>query len=141
MSEQATSGRGPGALIAKMDNLDRLRFAALALAQPPSSQRRWVQLGNMRGACEILDIHAGSIDLFEREGVLTDEQARSMRKVLAGYLDLRETREDILEERRAEPRDFLWSDALEDEDWRRLRHLARDCYLTLSEGRPPLIDD
>lgn len=140
-AEHARAVGGPSALVARMDERDRLRFAMLALAQPPSSQRRWVQLGNMRAACEILDAEGDSAGRLQRDGVLTGEQADGVREVVAGYVELREAREDLLEERRSAPRAFLWSDAMEDAGWLRLRHLARDCYVTLSEGRPPIIDE
>lgn len=99
----------------------RLRVATMNLACGAAAQRRFVQLGMLQQACATID------ELRDNELVAA----------LAVELDaLRAGSDDFMHERESAPRDFLFSDALEEEGWRRARRLARTCFTALRDEPP-----
>ena len=123
-----------------LEATERLRFSALALAGPPSSQRRWVQLGMLQRACGILEQELSEVPVLAEQGAVSDQQAQLISGMGERYLSLRAASDDLLDEARSEKRSFLWSDALESPQWRELRRAARQCYDVLSVGKDPIID-
>jgi hypothetical protein len=122
------------------DAAHRLRVAVHAFGGPPQAQRRWVQMGMLQRARDILDADLASVPDLLDAGAIDAEQARLLEKVGAEYCRSRDANDDLLEEAAAQPREYLWSAALEGDDWHALRHLARDCFRAMSIGREPLID-
>jgi hypothetical protein len=123
------------------ETVERLRFASLAMAQPPSGQRRWVQLGLMRKACDILDSDLSSVPELLRQGELTARQAELLLKIGSEYNRIRSETDDVLGEKMAGTRSFMWSDTFNNEDWKALHQVARECYQILSQGKDPIIND
>lgn len=112
--------------------------ALTILGGPAQAQRRTTQLGSFQGICRLMEKEGARAGELRAAGVLTGSQAAIVEEVRARLIALRESREDFLEERRAAPRDFLWSHALEDEEWSALRHLARRGFTEMtSEDSPP----
>jgi hypothetical protein len=122
------------------ETVERLRFAALAFAVPPSGQRRWVQLGPMIRALAIVDGDFASIPELERDGQLSERQAQLLMEVGARFAAIRAQRDDVFDEKQSGPRSFLWGSTFEGGEWRQLRHVAQECYQLLSEGKDPIID-
>lgn len=118
----------------------RLRVAVHAFGGPPQAQRRWVQMGMLQRARHILDADLASLPDLLDAGTITADQARALEQVGTAYRRLSDASDDPLEESAAQPRAYLWSTALEGDEWHVLRHLARDCFGAMSVGREPLID-
>lgn len=127
--------------IASEFNETQLRFGILALAVPPSAARRWVQLGMMQRACGPLVAGLAGVDHLEAIGEIDSNQGKLAREVVSLFENLKSQRDDVFEERDAGPRSFMWSDALDDDDWKEIRRKARICYGALSVGKEPLISD
>jgi hypothetical protein len=109
-----------------------LRLAVQNLANAPQAQRRYVQLGLMPkaiGALEGLGADPRAIeggDEFSDEGVamIIDLRAEVMRQM--------EAVDDLMELKRSAPREFLFSDALENEAWEGIRQSARRTHTEIS---------
>ena len=102
--------------------MNGLRVAVMNLACGAAAQRRFVQLGMLQQACATIDELRG------------DERVAP----LAAELDaLRGASDDFMHERESGPREFLFSDALEEEGWRRTRRLARTLFTALRDEPPP----
>ncbi len=117
----------------------RLRLAMHAFSGAPQAQRRWVQMGVMQRARDILDSDGDRIGELHRQGAIDDELAQMLENAYQRYLALKAGHEDLLEERISRPRSFLWSTALQGEDWTAMRRAARPCLTALSVGKEPLI--
>lgn len=102
-----------------------LRLAVQNLACSPQAQRRYVQLGFMRRAIGNLQRVGADVDRLVAEGALDAEQAELVRQLREDVAQQMSTHEDFLEEANAAPREFLFGTALENEDWERVRQLAR----------------
>jgi hypothetical protein len=116
-----------------------LRFAIQNLACAPQAQRRYVQLGFMTKAVANLDRIAADLEPLITQGLIDDEQAELACQVHAELKarlaeDPRFLREDV-----SGPREFLYSDELEGDDWRRLRQLARRAYTAIVGESSPFI--
>lgn len=118
----------------------RLRVGTHAFAGPPQAQRRWVQMGMMQNARDLLDGGLEQVGSLTDMGALNAEQAEQLSRLSDAWRDLKAENEDLLCEAESEPRSFLWSDAFTSPEWREFRHLARDCFRSLSLGKPPLIE-
>lgn len=119
----------------------QLRFGVLALAIPPGAARRWVQLGMMQRVCQPLEAGLAGVHHLETVGEIDVNQRQLAAEVVSLFARLRDERDDVFEERDAGPRSFMWSDALDDDDWKKIRRKARVCYAALSVGKEPLIGD
>ena len=119
----------------------QLRFGVLALAIPPGAARRWVQLGMMQRVCQPLNAGLAGVDHLEAAGEIDANQRYLATEVVSLFTRLRAERDDVFEERDAAPRSFMWSDALDDDQWKEIRRKARVCYAALSVGKEPLIGD
>lgn len=119
----------------------QLRFGVLALAIPPGAARRWVQLGMMQRICRPLDAGLAGVDHLEAVGEIDVNQRSLVTEVVSLFARLRDERDDVFEERDSGPRSFMWSDALDDDEWKEIRHKARVCYAALAVGKEPLIGD
>ena len=119
----------------------QLRFGVQALAIPPGAARRWVQLGMMQRVCRPLDAGLAGVDRLEASGEIDANQRTLVTDLLSLFARLREERDDVFEERSSGPRSFMWSDALDDDQWKEIRHRARVCFAALAVGKEPLIGD
>lgn len=111
-----------------------LKLAVQNLACHPQAQRRYVQLGWMDRAVANLARIGGELDTLVADGDITAEDATlvgELRDEVAGALS---RRPDLLQLDRRAPREFLFSDALENEDWDRIRQIARVAHGKLSGG-------
>ena len=123
-----------------MENQDtktQLRLAAMNLACAPLAHRRYVQLGMLQRAAQTVEEKGGQAQELQEAGVLDASQAELLTSLHEELTKLRESNEDYMQERIAGPREFLFTDALEDEDWHKVRHLARSSYTSLREDREP----
>ncbi len=114
----------------------RLRAATMNLACGAAAQRRFVQLGMLQRSCATIAELAPQLGTFRNDGALSSGQAALLAQ-LAAELDALSKTEDFIREREAGPREFLFGDALQDEGWHRVRHLARACFTALQEEPPP----
>ncbi len=116
-----------------------LRLAVQNLACHPQAQRRYVQMGWMDRAVDNLARIGAELDSLVTDGDITAEEAvlvGELRDEVAGALS---RRPDLLQADRRAPREFLFSDALENEDWEAIRQLARVAHGKLSGGRSVFI--
>jgi hypothetical protein len=116
-----------------------LRLAVQNLACPPQAQRRYVQLGMMPRAIGNLErvgadlaplIGAGDIDQVQAD--LVTQLRNEVAHQIADH-------DDFLEEANSAGREYLFSSALETDDWHAVRHLARRCYTALAGEESPFI--
>ena len=116
-----------------------VRLAIQNLACAPQAQRRYVQLGMMPRAIDNLQRVGGRLDELVEAGALTAEQAGLIAEVRDEVG--RHTAEDpeFFEEERSGAREFLFSDALENDRWHSLRHRARSCYTALAGEESPFV--
>jgi hypothetical protein len=116
-----------------------LRLAVQQLACAPQAQRRQVQLGNLPRAVANLDRLGADPTQFVAAGILDDEQA----SLVAGLRDELRQRladdPDFLALRLSTPREFLFSSALETEEWHTLRLVARRAYHAIAGDESPFI--
>lgn len=116
-----------------------LRLAVQQLACAPQAQRRTVQLGHLQRAVANLQRIAADLEPLVDAGVLDDEQADlvvALRDELVADL---EAHEDFLEERDSGPREYLLGNALENDDWHRLRLTARRAYHAIHGDQSPFV--
>jgi hypothetical protein len=120
-------------------DLQLLRLAVQNLACAPQAQRRYVQLGMMPRALGNLERVGARLDEFVEAGALSEEQAELIAQ-LRGEVS-RQLAEDpsFLEEQASGPREFLFSHALENDRWHRVRHLARRCFTALAGEESPFV--
>jgi hypothetical protein len=112
-----------------------LRLAVQNLACHPQSQRRYVQLGWMdRAIANLAEIAADLSPLVEAGEVKEEDAAQvvALRDTVNAAL---ERRPDLLQVDHRQPRAFLFSNALEDDDWNGIRQLARALHRKLSGDR------
>lgn len=120
-----------------MDNLDaktKLRLAVMNLGCAPLANRRYVQLGWLQRAVQTVEEEGGQAQKMLQAGIIDSSQADLVTSVREELSKLRESTDDYMEERDADTRDYLYSHALEDEGWNKVRHLARSCFTSLKEG-------
>jgi hypothetical protein len=79
------------------------------------------------------------LDTLVAAGDLTAEDATVVRHVRDELNDALSRRPDLLHANGREPREFLFSDALENEDWDRIRQTARAAHRKLSGDRSVFI--
>ena len=116
-----------------------LQLAVQNLACHPQAQRRYVQLGMMpRAVANLNRIGADPQPLLDA-GELTPEQAELVVELQAELARQLEANDDFLEQAGADPREFLFGDALENEGWSSLRHLARRSHSALVGDASPFI--
>jgi polyhydroxyalkanoate synthesis regulator phasin len=112
-----------------------LRLAVQNLACAPQAQRRYVQLGWMARALDNLDRVGADVDKLVADGELKTEQAQLIRELREEVARQVSNHEDFIEEADSGPREYLFGNALENEDWERIRQLARRGHtLLMGEG-------
>lgn len=113
-----------------------LRLAVQQLANGPQAQRRYVQLGIMAravGNLERLGADPRGVDGGE---MFSDEAAAAIARLREHLLAKSQAEPRLFaafDEQVCGPREFLWSDALVDDDWEELRQLARRCYREIAD--------
>ena len=108
--------------------MQKARLAVQNLACNPQAQRRYIQIGWMPDAIANLDNAVDNLDAIVEEGAVTADQAdklRELHRLLHHGLD---THEDFLELGISEPREFLFGNALENDDWDAVRNTARPLF-------------
>jgi hypothetical protein len=109
-----------------------LRLAIQNFACHPQAQRRYVQMGWMDRAVENLTKLAADSDALAAEGELSGSEI----ELIVGVRDQLEAalaaNPDLLERERRAPREFLFTNALENESWDRIRERARIAHHQLS---------
>lgn len=116
----------------------RLKKAVSLLGGPAQAHRRTVQLGRFQGTCKFLSEDGARVEEMVAAGHLTEEQAAQIALTRELLLRLKEGREDPLAEGRSGPREFLWSEELEDEEWEGVRLAARRAHTLLELPPDPL---
>ena len=115
-----------------------LRLAVQNLACHPQAQRRYVQMGWMdRAFGNLMEIEDLSPLIADNE--ISAEDASLLQGLRAAVIDATDRRPDLLQPDTRQPREFLFSNALEDEDWDRIRTLARAAHKRLSGDRSVFI--
>jgi hypothetical protein len=109
-----------------------LRLAVQNLACHPQAQRRYVQMGWMSRAVGNLQRVGASLDDLVADGKLEHDQAEDIAELRDLLAQTLERRPDVVGEDRAADRDYLFSDALEDEDWEAIRQRARRLHHALA---------
>ncbi len=123
-----------------MENQDtrtKLRLAVMNLSCTPLAQRRYVQLGWLQRAAQTVEEEGGRAQELLEAGVIDPSQADLLASVREELTRLRESADDYMDERDAGTREYLYSHALEDESWHKVRHLARSCFTALRKGQEP----
>ena len=112
-----------------------LRLAVQNLSCHPQSQRRYVQLGWMdRAIANLAEIGADLSPLVE-SGEINEEDAAQVAALRDTVNNVVKRRPDLLLVDQRQPREFLFSRALEDDDWNAIRQLARVLHRKLSGDR------
>jgi len=111
--------------------MQKARLAVQNLACNQQAQRRYIQIGWMPEAIENLDKAVGDLGQIQEEGAVTAEQADQLRELHRLVHHGLDSHEDFLELKSSEPREFLFSKALENDDWRAIRTVARPLYKEL----------
>lgn len=106
------------------------RLAIQNLANVPQSQRRYVQMGWMTDAIQNLDNAVADADTLVEEGALTADQAEEMVEVHRLLHHGLDTHDNFLEfdPEKDDEREFLLSDALQNDDWEAIRQKARKLF-------------
>lgn len=116
----------------------RLTKAVSLLGGPAQAHRRTVQMGRFQMTCKFVIEDGARVQEMADAGLLTEEQATAIFGVREKLMDLRDGREDWLAESQAGPREFLWSEALEDDEWETVRLAARRTHTILDLPPDPL---
>ena len=116
-----------------------LRLAVQNLACAPQAQRRYVQMGLMRRAVANLDRLGADPGTLEGGKPIAPEGAGLIRALREDVLAQVQAHPDFLEETGAEPREYLFGHALENEDWERIRRQARRCHSHLAGDGSPFL--
>jgi hypothetical protein len=116
-----------------------LRLAVQQLACAPQAQRRTVQLGHLPRAVANLDRLGADLAPFVTAGVLDDEQAALVATVRDELQQRLADDPEFLAQAEAAPREFLFSSALETEEWHKLRLVARRAYHAIAGEQSPFI--
>jgi len=109
-----------------------IRLAVQNLACHPQAQRRYVQMGWMSRAMGNLSRIGEDLDTLVADGRLDGEQARQIAELRTLVQETLERRPDLVDEAGASARDYLFSSALEDDDWETIRQRARKLHHALS---------
>jgi hypothetical protein len=112
-----------------------LRLAVQNLACHPQAQRRYVQMGWMDRAFANLTEITTDLSPLIADKEITQEDASLLSTLREDVAETLSRRPDLLMTDTRQPREFLFSDALEDEDWERIRQLARTAHGKLSGDR------
>lgn len=112
----------------------RLFQAITILAGPAQAHRRNVQLGLFGRTTDMVTAEGRRAEELMKAGLLSVKQAELVSDVYGRLQKLRDSREDHLEQSGASKREYLWGTALEDEEWRALRHAARRCYTAMAQA-------
>src|ERR1700733_8374106 len=112
-------------------NAQILKLAVQNLACHPQAQRRYVQIGWMDRAVANLRQIGADLDVLVAAGDLTAEDATVVGHGRDELNDALGARPALLHANGREPREFLFSDALENEDWDRIRQTARAAHRKL----------
>jgi hypothetical protein len=116
-----------------------LRLAVQNLACHPQAQRRYVQMGWMDRAFTNLTEITEDLSPLLADNEISSEDAALLEQLRAAVIDAVDRRPDLLQPDTRQPREFLFSNALEDEDWDRIRTLARSAHGRLSGDRSVFI--
>jgi hypothetical protein len=109
-----------------------LRLAVQNLACHPQAQRRYVQMGWMARAIGNLRRIGVNPDGLVAEGELRAEEATEIAALRDLVVATLQRRPDLVGEENARPRAYLFSHALEDDDWEAIRQRARAIYAMLA---------
>jgi hypothetical protein len=116
-----------------------LRLAVQNLACHPQAQRRYVQMGWMDRAFANLTEISEDLSPLIADDEISAEDASLLQELREAVVDATDRRPDLLQQDTRQPREFLFSNALEDEDWDRIRMLARAAHGRLSGDRSVFI--
>jgi hypothetical protein len=116
-----------------------LKLAVQNLACHPQAQRRYVQLGWMDRAVANLERIGADLDPLVATEDISEEEAAIVRELRDEVQRALSRRPGLLELDRRGPREFLFSNALENDDWDRIRQIARLAHGKLSGGRSVFI--
>jgi hypothetical protein len=112
-----------------------LRLAVQNLACHPQAQRRYVQIGWMDRAVNNLMRLAADPEALIAEGELSETDIQAVVAVREQLERALAEHPDLLEPDRRAPREFLFTNALENESWNRIRERARAAHHELSGNR------
>jgi hypothetical protein len=106
------------------------RLAVQNLACVPQAQRRYIQIGWMPDAIANLDNAVANLDQITEEGAITPDQADQMREVHRLLHHGLDTHDNFLEfdSEKDDEREFILSDALQNDDWEAIRQAARKLF-------------
>jgi hypothetical protein len=112
--------------------LVNLRIALVILGGPPQAQRRHVQLGTIRRASEtVMQFDDDREGLIHAE--LIDDETAALVTELAAEIRLRlSANADFFRESVAAPREFLFGDELETDEWSSVRLAARRAFTAVA---------
>lgn len=116
-----------------------LRLAVQNLAAPPQAQRRYVQLGWLRRAVDNFLEISGDRQKLE-ETLQFDGSQIALLQALRAELEAQlAANPGLLEDQDADRRAFLFTHALENDQWHSIRHKARRCYTAIAGDESPFI--
>jgi hypothetical protein len=120
-------------------NAQVLRLSVQNLACHPQAQRRYVQIGWMDRAVANFTQITENLSPLVAEGEINAEDVQLLQELRAAVIDTADRHPDFLQTNIRQPREFLFSKALEDEGWERIRTLARAAHGRLSGDRSVFI--
>jgi hypothetical protein len=109
-----------------------LRLAVQNFACHPQAQRRYVQMGWMDRAVQNLTRLTADPDALVAEGELSESEVQLVMGVREQLEAGLAEHADLLEADRRAPREFLFTNALENDSWDRIRETARAAHHQLS---------
>jgi hypothetical protein len=109
------------------------------LACHPQAQRRYVQMGWLGPAVDNLLRLTGQLDALVADGKVAPDAADGVRALRQLVSEILEQRPDLVDAGGSAPREYLFSHALEDEDWEAIRQRARKLHHALSGDKSVLI--
>lgn len=114
-----------------------LRLAVQHIAAPAQAQRRYAGLGWLRGTVtSYLELSADR-ELLARS--FNDEQIALLQELRAQLARELDADPDFIDDKGAERREYIFTDALETEQWQALRLLARRCWTAIAGEESPFI--
>ena len=117
----------------------QFRLAVQNIAAPPQAQRRYAQLGWLRNTVTSYVEMSADRDLLARELGFGEEQIALLQELGTRLAAELAGDPNFIDDKGAKVRDYMYTDALQTEQWHSLRLLARRCWTLVVGAESPFL--